>query len=236
MGINKAQKFQDEFLAVDEKFHEMINVINDKEKNDIHIDEKTYQDFYTVIIDYAQFNRWMIKVFYNDFVGKENKIDTSKFNKHTDEEEKKIEEIKEKFYYSGYRGYIESSLYSVDKLLETLNTLHDGNKLHINEKTMNKCRKKIKLENSLETVAETVGTVFTKAIIPAVSKGTKLAKDGYYTGTDKIYEKIDKRQEELHREYKYKSTEILLRYYESEKVTGLNRIVIEDILIDRGAI
>lgn len=234
MGKSKAKKFQEEFIAVEDKFQEIANDLSEKENNDIHINYKDYEDFYKVLSENIYYNECMIKFFYNDFVSKKDKIDTYEFWNHTQDEEQKIEKIKEK--YSEYRGNIESDLYRLDKCIQKVNNLYENNKMHINDKTIAKCRKRIRISNSLEAIGGTVGTVFKKAVIPAVSKGASLAKEGYYAGIDELGKKADTAYENFYKEMKSKPTSTLLDYYNNRELNDYQFSIIEEVLEERGAL
>lgn len=212
----------------------MYTDIRDKEKIDVHIDKKEYEDFYKVLIELIYYNECMIKFFYNDFVSKKDKIDTEEFWNKTQDEEQKIAKIREE--HSEYRGDIESDLYRLVKCNKKVNYLYDNNKMHINDKTVAKCRKRIRISNSLETIGDTVGTVFKKAIIPTVSKGTKLAKSGYYAGMDELGKKADIVYDNFYKEMKSKPTPTLLDYYHNRDLNDYQFSIIEQVLDERGAL
>lgn len=234
MGKNIGVKFQEEFESLTSKFAEMYTDIRDKEKIDVHIDKKEYEDFYKVLIELIYYNECMIKFFYNDFVSKKDKIDTEEFWNETQDEEQKIAKIREE--HSEYRGSIESDLYRLVKCNEKVHYLYDNNKMHINDKTVAKCRKRIRISNSLETIGDTVGTVFKKTIIPAVSKGTKLAKEGYYAGMDELGKKADVAYDNFYKEMKSKPTSTLLDYYHNRDLNDYQFSIIEQVLDERGAL
>lgn len=234
MGKNKAEKFEEDFHSLTDKFAEMVIDIRDKEKNGVHIDKKEYEAFYKVLMEVIFYNECMIKYFYNDFVSKNEKIDMEEFWDKTHDEEQKIEKVKEQ--HSDYRGSIEADLYRLIKYTQKRDYLYDNNKLHINEKTVAKCRKRIKVETVGEAVSKSVGTVFKKAIIPAVSKGTKLAKSGYYAGMDELGKKADKAYDNFYKEMKSKPTSTLLDYYHNRDLNDYQFSIIEQVLDERGAL
>lgn len=236
MRKNKAIKFQEEFNSLSDKLEEMLRSMLYKEKNDIHIDEDTYKELYDVMGEYSRYQRVMIEVYYNDFVDKKDKIDIYEFSSLTEEEEENIEKVKEEFYYSEYRGYIESRLMRINTILDLTIELQSNNKLHKTYETRVKCRKKIKLEHSLEAVGTSIETVFKKAIIPAFSKGTKLAKSGYYAGMDELGKKADTAYENYYKVMKVKPTSTLLYYYENRDLNDNQIAIIDEILDERGAL
>ncbi|WP_239733148.1 hypothetical protein [Mammaliicoccus sp. J-M41] len=236
MRKSKAKKFQEEFNSLGLEFKKVIRDMLDKETNGIHLEEATYSDIYDIVEKFNQYHRVMIEVCYNDFASKKDKINVYELTDHTEEEKKYLEKVKEKFYYSKDRYYIESSLIRLEKQLDFIKKLKENNKFHDNYDTRVKCRKKIKLENSLEAIGDTVGKVFKKAIIPAVSKGASLAKEGYYTGMDELGKKADTAYENFYKEMKSKPTSTLLDYYNNRELNDYQFSIIEEVLVERGAL
>ncbi|MGW7953832.1 hypothetical protein [Staphylococcus xylosus] len=234
MGKNKAVKFKEEYLAKEEKLQEMSKNILEKENKDIHIDDKEYEDFYKVLMEVIFCNECMIKYFYNDFVSKKEKIDLEEFRGKTQDEEQEIAKVREK--YSEYRGYMESDIYRLNKCIQKIRYLVDNDKLHVNEKTIAKYRKRIKLETVGQAVEASVETVFKKAIIPAFSKGAKLAKSGYYAGMDELGKKADIVYDNFYKEMKAKPTSTLLDYYNNRDLNDNQIAIIEEVLNERGAL
>ena len=130
MGKNKAVKYIEKYNSLLVKYQEMIEDMFDKEDNDIHIDEDRYKEIYDVALEYYRHLRVKIEALYNDFVDKRDKIDVLEFIELTEEEEKHLEKVKEEFYYSEYRGYIESMLTENKKLVGLTKDLRNNNKLH----------------------------------------------------------------------------------------------------------
>lgn len=236
MGKNKAEKFIETYNSLIDKYVEMIIDMYDKEDNDIHIDEDKYKEICDVAVEYYRHLSVRIEVLYNDFVNKKDKINVYEFTKLTEEELRYLDKVNEKFYYSEYRGYIENMIIRIRKLVDLTKELQNNNKLHKTYETMVKCRRKVKLERSLEGVGKTVETVFKKAIIPAVSKGTKLAKEGYYAGMDELGKKADTAYDNFYKEMKSKPTSTLLDYYHNRDLNDYQFSIIEQVLDERGAL
>lgn len=236
MGKNKAVKYIEKYNSLLVKYQEMIEDMFDKEDNDIHIDEDRYKEIYDVALEYSRHLRVKIEALYNDFVDKRDKIDVLEFIELTEEEEKHLEKVKEKFYYSEYRGYIESRLTKNKKLVGLTKDLRNNNKLHKTYGAVAKCGRKIKFEHSMLAVEASVETVFKKAIIPAFSKGAKLAKSGYYAGMDELGKKADIVYDNFYKEMKAKPTSTLLDYYNNRDLNDNQIAIIEEVLNERGAL
>lgn len=240
MVKNKAKQFAEEFNSLTDKFAKMLRDMLDKEKNNIRIDEDTYREIAGLMLEYDRYLRVRIKILYNDFVNRKDKIDIYEFTEFTEAEKIHIKKVEDEFYYSKCRWYIEYLLTKINKLLDLTKDLENNNKLHKTYEAMAKCRRKIKLQHSMEAVGEsvenTVGKVFKKAIIPAVSKGANLAKEGYYAGMDELGKKVDVAYDNFYKEMKSKPTSTLLDYYNNRDLNDNQIAIIEQVLDERGAL